>query len=85
MERGVADYWVCEYCGSMNADGRLKCPNCGAIRRQKVNTQKPKMCPVCKGMGHIQEQTKTIFGVTMTIKTCPKCQGRNTVIRCSEE
>ena len=81
----MADYWVCDYCGGMNADGCLKCPNCGATRCPKVDTWEPKTCPECKGIGRVQEQTKTMFGVTMVTKACPKCQGRNTVIRCPEK
>ncbi|MBO7425759.1 MAG: molecular chaperone DnaJ [Clostridia bacterium] len=41
----------------------------------------PETCPTCRGSGRIQQQTQTLFGMTMVTKDCPACQGRGTVIR----
>jgi len=41
----------------------------------------PETCPTCKGAGRVQQQTQTLFGMTMVTKTCPACGGRGTVIK----
>lgn len=41
----------------------------------------PETCPTCRGSGRIQQQTQTLFGMTMVTKDCPACGGRGTVIR----
>ncbi|MCR5617503.1 MAG: molecular chaperone DnaJ [Clostridiales bacterium] len=41
----------------------------------------PETCPACHGSGRIQQQTQTLFGMTMVTKDCPTCAGRGTVIR----
>ena len=41
----------------------------------------PETCPTCKGQGRVQQQTQTLFGMTMVTKDCPTCGGRGTVIR----
>lgn len=41
----------------------------------------PETCPTCKGAGRIQQQTQTLFGITMVTKDCPACGGRGTIIR----
>lgn len=38
-------------------------------------------CPTCRGAGRVQQQTQTMFGMTMVTKNCPNCQGKGTVIR----
>ncbi len=41
----------------------------------------PETCPTCRGAGRIQQQSQTLFGMTMVTKDCPSCAGRGTVIR----
>lgn len=41
----------------------------------------PETCPTCRGAGRIQQQSQTLFGMTMVTKDCPSCSGRGTVIR----
>lgn len=41
----------------------------------------PDTCPSCKGSGRIQQQSQTLFGVTMVTRDCPACGGRGTIIR----
>ena len=41
----------------------------------------PETCPTCKGSGRIQQQTQTLFGMTMVTRDCPACNGRGTVIK----
>lgn len=41
----------------------------------------PETCPTCKGAGRIQQQTQTLFGMTMVSRDCPSCGGKGTIIR----
>ena len=41
----------------------------------------PETCPMCHGAGRVQQQTQTMFGMTMVTKTCPQCNGKGTVIK----
>lgn len=41
----------------------------------------PETCPTCRGTGRIQQQTQTLFGMTMVTKDCNMCGGRGTIIR----
>lgn len=41
----------------------------------------PEKCPTCKGAGRVQQQSQTLFGVTMVTRDCPSCGGRGTIIR----
>ncbi|MDD4094804.1 MAG: molecular chaperone DnaJ [Oscillospiraceae bacterium] len=41
----------------------------------------PETCPSCKGSGRVQQQSQTLFGITMVTRDCPACGGRGTVIR----
>ena len=41
----------------------------------------PETCPTCKGSGRVQQQTQTLFGMTMVTRDCPACNGRGTVIK----
>ncbi|MBO4496044.1 MAG: molecular chaperone DnaJ [Clostridiales bacterium] len=41
----------------------------------------PETCPTCRGSGRIQQQTQTLFGMTMVTRDCPACNGRGTVIK----
>lgn len=41
----------------------------------------PETCPSCRGTGRIQQQSQTLFGMTMVTKECPTCGGRGTIIR----
>ena len=38
-------------------------------------------CPTCRGSGGIQQQTQTLFGMTMVTKDCPTCHGSGKVIK----
>ncbi len=42
---------------------------------------KPETCPSCKGSGRVQQQTQTLFGMTMVTRDCPACGGKGTIIR----
>ena len=55
------------------------CPSCKGSGAQPGTV--PETCPSCKGAGRVQQQTKTLFGMTMVTKDCPACGGRGTVIR----
>ncbi|MBO4927240.1 MAG: molecular chaperone DnaJ [Clostridiales bacterium] len=41
----------------------------------------PETCPTCRGSGRVQQQTQTLFGMTMVTRDCPACNGRGTVIK----
>ena len=60
------------------------CKACGGSGAQPGTT--PETCPTCRGAGRVQQQTQTLFGMTMVTKTCPTCSGRGTVIKvpCSQ-
>lgn len=55
------------------------CPTCKGSRAQPRTV--PETCPECKGSGRVQQQTQTLFGMTMVSKECPMCKGRCTVIK----
>jgi molecular chaperone DnaJ len=41
----------------------------------------PETCPSCKGSGRVQQQSQTLFGITMVTRDCPACGGTGSVIR----
>jgi molecular chaperone DnaJ len=41
---------------------------------------KPENCPVCQGMGQVQQTTQTILGNFTQVTTCPKCKGKGTIV-----
>lgn len=55
------------------------CPECKGSGSQPGTT--PETCPTCRGQGRVQQQTQSLFGMTMVTKTCPTCNGRCTVIK----
>lgn len=55
------------------------CKACGGSGAQPGTT--PETCPTCRGAGRVQQQTQTLFGMTMVTKSCPTCSGRGTVIK----
>ena len=55
------------------------CPNCKGSGAQPGTV--PETCPSCRGAGRIQQQTASLFGMTMVTKDCPACSGKGTVIR----
>ena len=60
------------------------CKSCNGSGAQPGTT--PETCPTCRGAGRVQQQTQTLFGMTMVTKACPTCNGRGTVIKtpCSQ-
>lgn len=55
------------------------CKSCNGSGAQPGTT--PETCPTCRGAGRVQQQTQTLFGMTMVTKSCPSCNGRGTVIK----
>lgn len=55
------------------------CKACNGSGAQPGTT--PETCPTCRGAGRVQQQTQTLFGMTMVTKTCSTCGGRGTVIK----
>ena len=55
------------------------CSACKGSGAQPGTT--PETCPSCRGAGRVQQQTQTLFGMTMVTKACPMCSGRGTVIK----
>jgi len=55
------------------------CKACNGSGAQPGTT--PETCPTCRGAGRVQQQTQTLFGMTMVTKSCPTCGGRGTVIK----
>ncbi|MCR5340245.1 MAG: molecular chaperone DnaJ [Saccharofermentans sp.] len=55
------------------------CKACNGSGAQSGTT--PETCPTCRGAGRVQQQTQTLFGMTMVTKSCPTCGGRGTVIK----
>ena len=55
------------------------CKSCNGSGAQPGTT--PETCPTCRGAGRVQQQTQTLFGMTMVTKACPSCNGRGTVIK----
>ena len=60
-------------------DKEDKCSACNGSGAQPGTS--PETCPTCRGTGRIQQQTQTLFGMTMVTKDCTMCQGRGTIIR----
>lgn len=55
------------------------CRSCNGTGAQAGTT--PETCPTCRGAGRVQQQTQTLFGMTMVTKACPACNGKGTVVR----
>lgn len=55
------------------------CRSCSGTGAQAGTT--PETCPTCRGAGRVQQQTQTLFGMTMVTKACPACNGKGTVVR----
>lgn len=55
------------------------CTSCNGSGAQPGTS--PETCPTCHGSGRIQQQTQTLFGMTMVTKDCNTCGGRGTIIR----
>lgn len=55
------------------------CTSCNGSGAQPGTS--PETCPTCRGSGRIQQQTQTLFGMTMVTKDCNTCGGRGTIIR----
>ena len=55
------------------------CKTCNGSGAQPGTT--PETCQTCRGAGRVQQQTQTLFGMTMVTKSCPVCNGRGTVIK----
>lgn len=49
------------------------CNDCGGTGRDK--NAKETTCKTCRGMGRIQQNTRTILGNFTSVTTCPSCQG----------
>ena len=54
------------------------CDECNGTGAEKGST--PKACDTCGGTGRIQQVTQTILGQFSQITTCPKCNGKGTII-----
>lgn len=63
----------------IEVDKEDTCNECNGSGAQKGTT--PETCPTCRGSGRVQQQTQTLFGMTMVSKDCNTCGGRGTVIR----
>ncbi len=55
------------------------CTSCNGSGAQPGTS--PETCPTCHGSGRVQQQTQTLFGMTMVTKDCNTCGGRGTIIR----
>lgn len=55
------------------------CTSCNGSGAQPGTS--PETCPTCHGSGRIQQQTQTLFGMTMVTRDCNTCGGRGTIIR----
>ena len=42
---------------------------------------KPDKCGTCGGYGQVQQQVQGIFGMSVRIGVCPRCNGKGTVVR----
>lgn len=56
-------------------------PQPGYAQAQPAPIPQPKICPVCKGAGRVQQQVQSFFGTMTQIRDCPACKGRGTVIK----
>lgn len=54
------------------------CTECNGTGAQKGS--RPTTCQTCGGRGQVQHTTQTILGSISQIVTCPKCNGKGTVI-----
>ena len=52
------------------------CSGTGAAAGTSAET-----CPTCKGAGRVQQQSQTLFGVTMVTRDCATCRGTGKVIK----
>ncbi len=55
-----------------------ECPECKGSGAQKGSA--PTTCPDCGGSGQIRMQQRTPFGVTSTVRACPRCSGKGKII-----
>lgn len=55
-----------------------ECPECKGSGAAKGSS--PTTCPDCQGSGQIRMQQRTPFGVTSTVRACPRCSGKGKII-----
>ena len=53
------------------------CEDCGGTGAEKGTNLKT--CPKCKGAGHINMQTQSLFGVSIRTVTCDQCGGKGKI------
>ena len=55
-----------------------KCPDCSGSGAAAGSS--PQTCPDCNGTGQVRMQQRTPFGVTTTMRPCPRCSGKGKII-----
>ncbi len=55
-----------------------ECSECGGSGSQKGSS--PQTCPDCGGSGQVRMQQRTPFGVTTTLRACPRCSGKGKIV-----
>lgn len=56
----------------------VKCSDCGGSGAAEGSGKK--VCPICKGSGQIQNQTRTPFGIMANVVQCDNCGGTGEII-----
>ncbi|MGQ9683385.1 MAG: molecular chaperone DnaJ [Anaerolineae bacterium] len=54
------------------------CPNCGGSGAEPGST--PRRCSECGGRGEVRRVQQTLFGSSVYVTPCPRCNGRGEVV-----
>lgn len=61
----------------INLRRSVACDRCGGSGGELGTSAKT--CPICKGAGRVQKQTRSFFGSFSQVTVCPECQGEGNV------
>lgn len=56
----------------------VPCDRCGGDGAEPGT--EVRACPVCSGMGHVQEVSRSLFGEFVRTQTCPRCAGAGRIV-----
>lgn len=62
----------------INLSRQEKCDTCGGGGAAGGST--PTTCETCRGVGQVQQVSRSLFGQSVTVTTCPTCSGQGTTI-----
>jgi molecular chaperone DnaJ len=62
----------------INLSRQEKCDTCGGGGAAGGST--PATCQTCRGVGQVQQVSRSLFGQSVTVTTCPTCSGQGSTI-----